>query len=140
MMNQIGIISKIEDDVLWVSALSEKDLESGAGCSTGGCGSGCSCNVSGQQFRAANPKGMDLKIGDQVDVRVDSGDLWKGILKVFLLPLLSALFFYWAVPRLFSFPRQDWLLIAGAFLGIGFAWVLREKNSNGPYIDRKLNQ
>jgi len=134
MAVQKGIVSKIEDTRVWVMALSEKSEESG--CASEGCGSGCSCNVTGQVFRAENVKDLPLEEGDKVEVRADTSALGLGFFLVLLLPLLTALGFWYGFPLLFNRDPTTWVAVVGAAVGLVAGLSLGNKDKKLPVVEQ----
>lgn len=134
MAVQKGIVSKIEESRVWVMALSEKNEESG--CASEGCGSGCSCNVTGQVFRAENVKDLPLEEGDKVQVRADTSALGLGFFLVILLPLLTALGFWYGIPLLLNRDASTWMAVAGAAVGLAAGLLLGNKDKKLPFVEQ----
>lgn len=135
-MIQQGIVSQIEGPQLLVAALSEKDQEES--CETGGCGSGCTCNVTGQVFRAINKKDLPLKEGDRVEVTVPQGSIGKGLLLVFGLPVLFGYGLWRWLPLLTGGSSRGWMAAAGVVLGIVLALFLGRKEDSVPEVSSIL--
>lgn len=136
MVIQRGIVSKIEESRVWVMALSEKNEESG--CTDGGCGSGCSCNVTGQVFRAVNARGLPLEKGDKVEVRAEASALGWGVFLVLVLPVILALGFWFGIPLLTKSGPSAWMALCGAGAGLLLGLLSGRKERNMPVIETLL--
>ncbi|MDA3850402.1 MAG: SoxR reducing system RseC family protein [Spirochaetaceae bacterium] len=135
-MIQRGIISAIDNDIVWVAALSEKDEEQS--CNVGGCSSGCSCNVTGQIFKSQNSRNLPLKEGDKVEVVAKTSSIGIGLLLVLGLPILFGLLSWWGFPRLIGEAAQPWMALAGICFGFAVALFFSWKEKEFPEVNSIL--
>lgn len=132
-MNRKGIVSSITENKIYVMALSQRDEEKS--CVSQGCGSGCSCSVTGKIFTAENPQEFPLKEGDRVEVEASSSDLWRGILLVFVLPLFGTIG-GWAFSAYIE-TNSVWWILGGLALGLILSWLFSRKEKY-PKVKRLL--
>jgi len=85
-MNRQGTIKKIEGREVFLSFAP-------LGC-CGGDGSACHCasSTAEVEFKALNDKGLNLSLGDFVEVSTPSGAAWGGVVRLIVVPgvLLAA--------------------------------------------------
>lgn len=87
-----AIVSGINDQWIDCLSLDETERAHDEACGTGSCKSGgCGCRVSGQPFRAARPRGIDLRVGDTVDISPAPAKAMFASLLVLGIPILAGI-------------------------------------------------
>lgn len=112
-----GVVTRVEDGHVWIEV-------SQAGCGQcageGACGSGLlGLRARPRAYRLPNT--LDARVGDAVMVSVAHGDVLKGALLAYAMPLALGLLAAAAATRLGG---GDWQAAVGLLAGIGAGWLL----------------
>ena len=130
-MEETGVISRIEDDVVTV------------GCATESCQS-CSssfCSSERRIFEAANPEGLELRIGDVVDIYMSPGKTVAAGFMVLIVPLILFALAYFISGRLVENIGEGMQALSGLVglasgFGISFLYGRRRRTGDLPRVLR----
>lgn len=122
-MMQRGTVMKIDGKNLVISTI-PLDFQ----CTATAKGGLCTCGAGGKavEFRAYNGGGIDVKVGDFVEVNAATGLSVRGFLSLIVLPLVLALAFYQAAPLFLgtmSSALQAAVGLAGLLAGVGVRFL-----------------
>lgn len=122
-MNRQGTIKRIEGRTVFLS------FAPLACC--GGDGSSCHCasSTAEVEFKALNNQGLDLSVGDYVEVSLPTGAAWGGVLRLFVIPgallALGLLFF------------NGWVAAGAGLVGLLASVVFPQNPESGfPKVER----
>lgn len=127
----------------WIDCLSldERERAHDESCGGGGsCGSGgCHCRVSGQPFRAARPRNIEVKVGDTVEISAAPARAMLASLFILGIPVLAGVGGWIAADRIApGLGEGAKAAVAGGGLTLGVALTVlvgsRGKNDRLPEI------
>lgn len=122
-MTRKAVVASVGDSWIDVLALDEEERAHDEACGhSAACGTtGCGCRVTGRPFRAANPRGIDIRTGDTVVVDASTARAVGGALTVLVVPLALAAA-GWFVLKALVPGGGDGVGVLGIILGLALGW------------------
>ncbi len=127
----------------WIDCLSLDETERAHDESCGGggsCGSSsCHCRVSGQPFKAAPPKNINIRVGDTVEIAPAPGRALTALIFIIGVPVLAGIGAWFAAGRLIPNAAEGLkagIAAAGIVIAAGITVLIgsRGRNSRLPEI------
>lgn len=131
-----GTVARIEGKHIIISTV---PLE--ACCGTTGASGKCCGAGKAVEFRALNPKNLDLTVGDYVEVTSSPSKQGLGLLQVFIIPGLLGLAAWMGAAHWGKVENTSFLALAalaGFFGGLGLNAVLFKSNDSGLPVVSKI--
>ncbi len=133
MLEEQGLVVDVDDQGIWVETCRQSACQSCSAKSS--CGHSLLGKISkGKTQRFLVRTELTLQAGDQVVLGLGEGAFLRGSALLYLLPLLSMMFFTLVGEQLIGQESNLSLLMAVIGLGLGFAYVrwYSQKHRNNP--------